>query len=91
MAPGWGEFPMMKGPRTAWFVPVEPVSAGPGEQLLITIRHAASCNGDNQNTVLRRFTIELSDDPRLAHFLATTEREKSNATYTTQSICPQAA
>ena len=62
---GFGEYPMMKQPRTAWIVPAEPVVPGPDETLVLEIHHAASCNGDNQNTVLRRFTVELSTDPSL--------------------------
>lgn len=73
-APGFGEYPMMKGPRTAWIAPKDPVIPGQDETLVVTIHHAASCNGGNQNTVLRRFTVELSNDPTLTHFLAAPER-----------------
>lgn len=71
---GFGEFPTMKQPRTAWLVPAAPVTPGEGDQLEIVIRHAAVCNGNNQNCVLRRFRLETSDDPALAGFLATPER-----------------
>jgi len=76
-APGFGDYPMMKQPRTAWIVPQDPVRPLPDETLVVEIHHAASCNGDNQNTVLRRFTLELSDDPALQAFLATAERAKA--------------
>jgi hypothetical protein len=76
-SPGFGEFPMMKGPRTAWIVPHEAVAPQPGEQLELAIRHGAVCNGSNQNCVLRRFRIELSNDPALAEFLATPERAEA--------------
>jgi len=71
---GFGEFPMMKGPRTAWIVASEPVIPHPGEKLEITIHHGAVCNGENQNCVLRRFRIELSNNPILSQFVATPER-----------------
>ena len=71
---GFGEFPMMKGPRTAWIVPSSPIVPESGEKLEISIRHGAVCNGNNQNCVLRRFRLESSNDPRLAEFLAKPER-----------------
>lgn len=74
---GFGEFPMMKRPRTAWFVPVSPAVPEPGESLEINLGHGAKCNGNNQNTVLRRFRIETTADPTLAAFLATTERTET--------------
>jgi hypothetical protein len=67
----------MKGPRTSWIVPNEAVSPQPGEQLELTIRHGASCNGNNQNCVLRRFRIEISNNNALATFTATPERAES--------------
>ncbi len=73
-ASGFGEFPTMKQPRTAWLVPREPVVPAEGDQLELTIRHAAVCNGNNQNCVLRRFRVELSNDPSLVAFLNRPER-----------------
>jgi len=74
---GFGEYPMMKGPRTAWIVPNEAVRPQEGEELEITIRHGAVCNGSNQNCVLRRFRIELANDPSLVGFLASPERAEA--------------
>lgn len=71
---GFGDYPMMKGPRSAWLVPNEPVIPEPGDQLEITIHHAASCNAGNQSCILRRFRIELTDNPALGKFLARPER-----------------
>lgn len=68
---------MMKRPRVGWFVPKDSVEVEEGETMRITIHHAASCNGGNQNTVLRRFTVEWSNDPSLVEFLATEERARS--------------
>ncbi len=73
-ARGFGEFPMMKAPRTAWFVPEEPAVPQPGETLELTLGHGARCNGNHQNTVLRRFRVETTADPRLAEALADPER-----------------
>ncbi len=75
---GFGEFPMMKSPRTAWFVPAAPAEPAANEELLeITIHHGAVCNGDNQNTVLRRFRLETTADPALAGQLASPERTEA--------------
>lgn len=71
---GFGEFPMMKQPRTAWFVAETPVLPETTDTLTIEIHHALSCNGDNQNTVLRRFTIEYSEDTNLAGFITSKDR-----------------
>jgi hypothetical protein len=71
---GFGEYPMMKGPRTAWIVPEKPVDPRPGETLELVLRHGAVCNGNNQNTVLRRFRLETTADPALASFVATEKR-----------------
>ncbi|MDF1713586.1 MAG: PSD1 and planctomycete cytochrome C domain-containing protein [Akkermansiaceae bacterium] len=76
-ASGFGEFPMMKGPRTAWIVPNSPATPDAGEKLEITIRHGAVCNGNNQNCVLRRFRLESTGDPRLVNFLASPERDEA--------------
>lgn len=73
-AGGFGEFPMMKGPRTAYIVPAEPIIPQADETLEITISHGAVCNGNNQNCVLRRFRIELSNDPSLSQFITSPER-----------------
>jgi len=67
--PGFGDFPMLRGPRHGWFVPVQPVTVVEGDQLEIRIRHGASCNGENQSCVLNRFKISLTDDARLSEFI----------------------
>ena len=74
---GFGEYPMMKAPRTAWFVPEEPATPQPGETLELTLGHGAKCNGNNQNTVLRRFRIETTADRSLAAALATPDRAEA--------------
>ena len=71
---GFGEFPTMKQPRTAWIIPESPVNPAEGDQLEITIHHGAVCNGENQNCVLRRFRIELSKDPALTDFISQPSR-----------------
>lgn len=74
---GFGEYPMMKSPRTAWFVPETPAMPEPGDTLEITLGHGAKCNGTNQNTVLRRFRIETTADSSLATRLADTARAEA--------------
>ena len=73
---GFGEYPMMKRPRTAWFVPMEPAVPATGEILEITIAHGATCN-EIQNTVLRRFRVQTTADPALATFLASPMRAEA--------------
>lgn len=74
---GFGEYPMMKSPRTAWIVPETSLTPQPNETLEITLHHGARCNGNNQNTVLRRFRIEITPDTSLADFLATPQRAQA--------------
>lgn len=79
-AAGFGEFPTMKQPRTAWIVPklseMPEVDPNGGDRLEVTISHSAVCNGNNQNCVLRRFRLELSDEPHLITFVNRLEREQ---------------
>ena len=72
-AAGFGEYPMLRGPRTGWFVPREAVVPQAGDRFEIVIRQSATCN-ETQNTVLRRFRLAVTPDPALAGFLATPER-----------------
>ncbi|WP_052573567.1 PSD1 and planctomycete cytochrome C domain-containing protein [Haloferula sp. BvORR071] len=72
--PGFGDFPMLRGPRRGWFVPDGPVVAGEGDQLEVRIRHGAVCNGENQSCVLNRFKISLTDEAKLNDFVRTPER-----------------
>lgn len=69
---GFGEYPMTHGPRTAWFIPWQPVQPAPGSKLEIRIRHGATCN-ESQNTVLPRFRLAASADPSLIAHLDTPE------------------
>lgn len=72
--PGFGDYPMSRGPRRAWFVPDQSITAADGDQLEIRIHHGAVCNGNNQSCILNRFKISLSADPRLTALLQTPER-----------------
>jgi len=74
---GFGEYPMMKRPRTAWFVPEHPADPEPGDTLELTLGHGAKSNGSHQNTVLRRFRVETTADPALAAHLAAPERDEA--------------
>jgi hypothetical protein len=71
---GFGEYPMLHVPRNAVFVPKAAVAHQPGDKLELTIRHGAVCNGSNQSCVLRRFRVELSNNPSLVDFVASPER-----------------
>ncbi len=72
-APGFGEFPMLHGPRRGWFVPDQAVMPAAGDQFEIRIRHGARCN-ESQSCVLNRFKISLSGDPRLVALVNAPER-----------------
>jgi hypothetical protein len=71
---GFGGYPMLHVPRSAVFVPQAVVAQQPGDKLELTIRHGAVCKGSNQSCVLRRFRIELSNNPSLTGFIASPER-----------------
>ncbi len=61
---GFGEFPAIHQPRTAWFIPAEPARPESGERLEIRIRHGATCN-ESQSCILPRFRVATSEDRRL--------------------------
>ncbi|WP_367870380.1 PSD1 and planctomycete cytochrome C domain-containing protein [Luteolibacter sp. Populi] len=75
--PGFGDFPMLRGPRRGWFVPEQPVIAGEGDQFEIRLRHGVSCNGENQSCVLNRFKISLTEETRLSEFIHSPEHAVS--------------
>lgn len=66
---GFGEFPMTKRPRTAWFIAEEAASPVDAASLEIRITHGATCN-ESQNTVLPRFRIAISEDDALTSYAA---------------------
>ncbi len=70
---GFGDYPMTKGPRTAWFVPRQPVVPGEGELLEVRIEHGAVCN-ETQACVLKRFRISLSAEQQTASHVNAPER-----------------
>ena len=72
--PGFGDYPMLRGPRRGWFVPSSPLVPAPGDRLEIRLRHGAVCNGNNQSCVIQRFKLAVSDDPRLATLVGSPER-----------------
>ncbi|MGB6221470.1 PSD1 and planctomycete cytochrome C domain-containing protein [Haloferula sp.] len=72
---GFGDYPMTKGPRTAWFIAEKAVSPNEGEKLEFQIRHGATCN-ETQNTVLQKFRISLSDDELLTRYVTGADHRK---------------
>jgi len=71
---GFGDYPALRGPRQAWFVPESPITPALDARLEIRIRHGAVCNGDNQSCVLRKFRLTATGDPALINFISTPER-----------------
>ena len=57
---GFGGYPKLFSPRTAVFVPQNPVTFEEGDKLLITMRNAATTTG-SQACTLRRFKIETDN------------------------------
>ncbi len=74
-AAGFGDYPMTKSPRTAWFIAEQAVTPDEGEKLELKIRHGATCN-ESQNTVLQRFRISLSHDDVLTRHIASPEHRE---------------
>ncbi len=72
---GFGDYPMIKSPRTAWFIADKPIHPESGERLEIRIRHGAKCN-ETQNTVLPRFRVSVSAGESLTGFLDTNEHRR---------------
>ncbi len=70
---GFGDYPAQRGPRWCVFVPANPVVAQPGEKFEITIRHALSCNSDNQPCILKKFTLRFANDASLHQFVHSQE------------------
>lgn len=71
---GFGDFPVLRGPRQACFVPETLITPPLDAKLEIRIRHGAVCNGDNQSCVLRNFRLSTTSDPALVGYLNTPER-----------------
>ncbi len=69
---GFGDYPMTKSPRTAWFIAGRPVAADGSEKLEFRIRHGAKCN-ETQGTILPRFRISVSEDDSLTTYLDSAE------------------
>jgi len=57
-----GDFPKLNGPRWFVFVPEEPFAPEPDSRLRVTLVHSSATTG-SQNTAVRQFTLELSNDP----------------------------
>ena len=72
-APGFGDYPAQRGPRWCVIVPEQAVVVEPGSQMEISIFHALSCNADNQPSILKKFTLEASNNPALVQFIASPE------------------
>ncbi len=71
---GFGDYPVLRGPRQACFVPEVPTNPALDAKLEIRIRHGAVCNGENQSCVLRNFRISTTSDVALNTFINSPER-----------------
>jgi hypothetical protein len=74
-ADGFGSFPVLAGPRWCVVVLESPLPAAqPGDRLRLVLRHAATSNSGTQATPLRRFTWNVSTEPRWTQWAAAPER-----------------
>ena len=70
---GFGDYPMLRGPRTGWFVAKTVEDPPAGARFEIRLRHGVTCN-ETQACVMRKFRISTSPDDRLSAFVTSPER-----------------
>lgn len=80
---GVGDYPKLNGPRWFVFVPEQPVAAAPGMRLEVTIKQDGATTG-NQATPLRRFALDLTNNPAWSALVA--DAERAAAWHSHQSI-----
>ncbi|BCU76344.1 cytochrome c [Luteolibacter sp. LG18] len=73
---GFGDYPALRGPRHAFFVPEAVEDAVPGTRFEIRLMHGVTCN-ETQGCVMRKFKLAISPDDRLATFVMSPERAQA--------------
>ncbi|MCW1887071.1 PSD1 and planctomycete cytochrome C domain-containing protein [Luteolibacter flavescens] len=73
---GFGDYPVLRGPRTGWFV-AEKVEDSPADSKFeIRLKHGVTCN-ETQGCVMRKFRLAISPDERLTTFVTSPGRADS--------------
>lgn len=70
---GFGDYPVLRGPRTGWFVAEKVEDAPEGSRFEIRLKHGVTCN-ETQACVMRKFRLSVSPDERLTAFVTSEER-----------------
>ena len=74
---GFGDYPALRGPRTAVIVPEAKVMPAADSHFEIRMKHSVSCNAGNQASVTRHFRLSVSPDDRLCGFMMSPERAEA--------------
>jgi hypothetical protein len=70
---GFGDYPVLRGPRTGWFVAENVEDSPAGSRFEIRLKHGVTCN-ETQSCVMRKFRLAVTSDDRLTHFVMSPER-----------------
>ncbi|MCW1922451.1 PSD1 and planctomycete cytochrome C domain-containing protein [Luteolibacter arcticus] len=70
---GFGDYPVLRGPRTGWFVAEKVEDSPPGSRFEIRLKHGVTCN-ETQGCVMRKFRLAVSPDDRLTQYVMSPER-----------------
>ena len=70
---GFGDYPVLRGPRTGWFVVEKVEDSPPGSRFEIRLKHGVTCN-EGQSCVMRKFRLAVSPDERLCNFVMSPQR-----------------
>lgn len=73
---GFGDYPALLGPRTAWFVAESVEDPPEGARFEIRLHHGVTCN-ETQACVMRKFRLSVSPDESLSAFVATPARAQA--------------
>ncbi|MGC4015504.1 MAG: PSD1 and planctomycete cytochrome C domain-containing protein [Luteolibacter sp.] len=73
---GFGDYPALRGPRHAFFVPEIVENVEPGAKFEIRLHHGVTCN-ETQGCVMRKFKLSISPDDRLSAFVMSPERAQA--------------
>jgi hypothetical protein len=70
---GFGDYPVLRGPRHGFFVAETAEDSPPDSRFEIRIKHGVTCN-ETQGCVLRKFRLSLSADEQLPALVRAPER-----------------
>lgn len=76
---GFGDFPVLTGPRWCVFVLESPLTSDTETYLQLTMAHSAASNSGTQITALRKFAWSTSSDPRWISLVSAPEHSAKHA------------